>query len=141
MGTRADFYIGRGKDAEWLGSIAWDGYPEGIDHEILKCCSSEQFRTMVTAFIEGRSDGTLASRNWPWPWDDSGTTDYAYALDGNKVWAACFGHGWFDPLKEQPDREENPERFESLTCEFPDMSGSKNVRMDEGSGCIFLGPN
>lgn len=27
MGTRADFYIGRGENAEWLGSIAWDGDP------------------------------------------------------------------------------------------------------------------
>jgi len=26
MGTRADFYVGMGKDAEWLGSVAWDGY-------------------------------------------------------------------------------------------------------------------
>ena len=30
MGTRADFYIGKGTDAEWLGSIAWNGYPDGI---------------------------------------------------------------------------------------------------------------
>jgi len=30
MGTRADFYVGRGKTAEWLGSIAWDGYPAGL---------------------------------------------------------------------------------------------------------------
>jgi hypothetical protein len=29
MGTRADFYVGRGKDAEWLGSVAFDGYPSG----------------------------------------------------------------------------------------------------------------
>jgi hypothetical protein len=30
MGTRADFYIGRGTEAEWLGSVAWDGYPGGV---------------------------------------------------------------------------------------------------------------
>jgi hypothetical protein len=29
MGTRADFYVGRGETAEWLGSIAWDGNPGG----------------------------------------------------------------------------------------------------------------
>jgi len=27
MGTRADFYVGRGETAEWVGSVAWDGYP------------------------------------------------------------------------------------------------------------------
>ena len=27
MGTRADFYVGRGDAAEWIGSIAYDGYP------------------------------------------------------------------------------------------------------------------
>ena len=25
MGTRADFYVGVGKKAEWLGNVAWDG--------------------------------------------------------------------------------------------------------------------
>jgi hypothetical protein len=33
MGTRADFYIaieGETPHLEWLGSIAFDGYPEGI---------------------------------------------------------------------------------------------------------------
>jgi hypothetical protein len=25
MGTRADFYVGRGPEAEWLGSVAYDG--------------------------------------------------------------------------------------------------------------------
>ena len=25
MGTRADFYTGIDKNANWLGSIAWDG--------------------------------------------------------------------------------------------------------------------
>lgn len=33
MGTRADFYVGKGPNAEWLGSTAMDGYPEGIFHK------------------------------------------------------------------------------------------------------------
>jgi hypothetical protein len=28
MSSRADFYVGRGEDAIWLGSIALDGYPD-----------------------------------------------------------------------------------------------------------------
>jgi hypothetical protein len=35
MGTRADFYIGCGRDSEWIGSIAWDGYPDGLS-DLLK---------------------------------------------------------------------------------------------------------
>ncbi len=31
MGTRADFYTGRGQTAQWLGSIAWGGYPVGTE--------------------------------------------------------------------------------------------------------------
>lgn len=31
MSTRADFYVGRGAEAEWIGSISWDGYPDGVD--------------------------------------------------------------------------------------------------------------
>lgn len=39
MGTRADFYIEVGnelKPKDWLGSIAWDGYPKGIPASIKK---------------------------------------------------------------------------------------------------------
>jgi len=32
---RADFYVGRGKDANWLG-VSLDGYPDGIPKELLK---------------------------------------------------------------------------------------------------------
>jgi len=32
MPTRADFYVGRGADAEWLGSIAFDLRQDAIDH-------------------------------------------------------------------------------------------------------------
>lgn len=35
MGTRADFYVGRGKDAEWIGSVAFDGYPDGFERDDL----------------------------------------------------------------------------------------------------------
>lgn len=29
MGTRADFYVGRGENAKWIGSITRGGYIEG----------------------------------------------------------------------------------------------------------------
>ena len=33
MDERADFYVGRGEDAEWLGSITWNGYPKALAFE------------------------------------------------------------------------------------------------------------
>lgn len=117
MGTRADFYVGRGKDAEWLGSIAWDGYPDGIDPAILEATQSERYREAVASFLK-REDGTTPELGWPWPWDDSQTTDFAYALDGEKVHASSFGSEWCDPL----DQELDWESLEDKAAEFPDMS-------------------
>jgi hypothetical protein len=107
MGTRADFYVGRGATAEWLGSIAWDGYPSGLtDTPVLGATSEEDFRVIVRDFLATRRDGTTPEMGWPWPWENSQTTDYAYALDEGKVWASCFGHAWFDPMLPEKDDEE-----------------------------------
>lgn len=104
MGTRADFYMGRGADAEWLGSIAWDGYPEGIPDEIFAAETAESWREEVTKFLADRKDRSLPSDGWPWPWNDSTTTDYAYAWDdGVKI--CGFGHAWvtLDGMKSYND--------------------------------------
>lgn len=134
MGTRADFYVGRGQDAEWLGSFAFDGYPDGVDEDILKSIDERGYRIRVTRMLASRDDATLFDQGWPWPWDDSNTTDYAYAFDDGKVWACPFGHGWFDPLEEQPDDLEG-------TVEFPDMSEKKNVTFGQRSGLLVIGPS
>ncbi len=55
MGTRADFYIGRGEKAEWLGSVAWDGYPTGILPELLKSESENDYRTNLKEFFKERA--------------------------------------------------------------------------------------
>ena len=137
MGTRADFYIGRGENAEWLGSIAWDGYPQGIDKQVLGCRSPEAFRHAVASFLEKREDKTLPDQGWPWPWETSSTTDYAYAFDDG-VHASCFGGKWFDPnIKRTEDEEEND------TCKsavFPDMSKAKQrAKFGPHSGIMVIG--
>lgn len=138
VGTRADFYEGRGTEAEWLGSIAWDGYPDGIDKEILEATDSEIYRRAVAKFLE-REDATFPDMGWPWPWDDSQTTDYAYALDEGKVWSSCFGHGWFDPLESREDPDEDPEGYtEEKTAVFPNMAERKKVAWDRRSGVLFI---
>ncbi len=133
MGTRADFYVGRGKDAEWLGSIAWDAHPEDLGSpQLLAATGEPHYREEVASLLAKRDDGTLPEHGWPWPWDDSGTTDYAYAFDGGQVWVSPFGHEWF-PAKEPQPEERGPE-----TAIFPDMTGRKNVTLGKRSGIIII---
>lgn len=133
MGPRADFYVGRGEDAEWLGSIAWDGYPDAIDADLLRAKTSRAFHGRLKKFFTGRTDVTLPKRGWPWPWDDSATTDYAYAFDGARVWASCFGGKWFAATS----RKEHDERS-GKSAVFPNMKARQNVRFDVGSGLVIV---
>jgi hypothetical protein len=137
MGTRADFYVGRGNDAEWLGSLAWDGYPDGIEDAILGATTDDEFKAAVLKVLQDRDDGTTPEMGWPWPWDTSNTTDFAYAIEDGKVWASCFGGNWFDPLSEE---NEDGERAESdVRTNFPNMKDRKNMTMGPRSGVIVIG--
>ena len=78
MGTRADFYVNQ---SSWLGSIGFDGYPDGINDVIFEATSEESFRSEVHDFLKNRQDATFPEDNWPWPWTDSKTTDFAYSFD------------------------------------------------------------
>lgn len=51
MGTRADFYVGRGEAAEWLGSIAMDGYPDGHPEGCMAANTEEKYRTEVECIL------------------------------------------------------------------------------------------
>ena len=132
MGTRADFYVGRGDDMQWIGSIAWDGYPDGIKSEILTTANEDEFRAEVLAFIASRDDGTKPEMGWPWPWNTSSTTDYAYAFDGGEVFASCFGSPWWLAANEQP------EEGEGSAPNFPDMQSIKRTDYGDRSGVIFV---
>jgi hypothetical protein len=135
MGTRADFYVGRGKEAEWLGSIALDGYPGGIDKVILRARKESDFRKAVKEFLSGRDDGTFPKQGWPWPWEDSNTTDYAYAFHKGKVYGSCFGSEWFScyPLREKQDDDSS-----SRGQEFPNMKSKMALTFGKRSGLILV---
>lgn len=136
MGTRADFYVGRTRAAEWLGSIAWDGYPDGIPAEIKGAKGEADFRAAVTAFLCERKDRTLPADGWPWPWDDSRTTDYAYAHDAEQTWASCFGTSWFRADQSEPEEEDSGD---GGLPDFPDMKERRNVVLSgPRSGLIVL---
>lgn len=90
MGTRADFYSQSGKQLQqkdWIGSIAWDGYPRGIPAQIKKAKTEKEFIKECKKFFKNREDVSLPKDGWPWPWNDSSTTDYAYVFyKGNVSW-------------------------------------------------------
>lgn len=137
MGTRADFYVGEGKDAEWLGSIAWDGYPSNDTlFDIFHSQSEEQYRGRVTAMLADRGDATLPKMGWPWPWEDSRTTDYSYSFQGSKVMASGYGYSWFDPFKGGSEEKENYGVGDKIV--FPDMRDIQNVTLGSRSGIILL---
>jgi hypothetical protein len=144
MGTRADFYIGKGKESEWLGSIAWDGYPDAIAQAVKDAKSADEFRAAVAEFFAGRDDVTLPADGWPWPWNDSETTDYAYSFFDGGVKASCFGNNWFEParaeaMEDEESREEYEESGIGFKPDFPDMSGRKAVASGSRSGLIVIG--
>lgn len=132
MGTRADFYVGRGEQAEWLGSVAMDGYPGGVSGYIRAAKSETNFRKAVQVFLEGRDDATYPKDGWPWPWDDSQLTDYAYAFDAGKTWASCFGNQWFAA------NEEEPEAREKKVAVFPNMKSRQRVTFGKRSGLLIV---
>ena len=132
MGTRADFYIGLDCKAEWLGSIAYDGYPgDSIPDSILKATAAEDFRAAVLEFLKGRDDGTLPEFGWPWPWKSSATTDYSYAWHNDTVWIARGGWSKAGNWNDDQRVIEFPENF-------PDMSDRQNVTLGKRSGVMIL---
>ena len=158
MGTRADFYIGRGKNAKWLGSIAWDGHPDSINphsketeepyHGYIRHKSEEwpagehlfdsktedQFKQRLTRFFQYRDDVTLPEQGWPWPWENSNTTDYAYAYDEGKVYGTCFGHGWWIAPEEPDEENDSPKDIE-----WPNMDTSSSAPAgDNRSGVMMI---
>lgn len=141
MGTRADFYIGRGAHAEWLGSIAWDGYPDGLTRTgVLTAETKETFRTAVTAMLVSRDDGTVPAQGWPWPWNNSHTTDYSYAFDGSEVWVTNYGYRWYTArgYVGRDDDYDGDGDGEKETV-FPDMTPRQWVTLGKRSGILLIG--
>lgn len=139
MGTRADFYVGKGKDAEWLGSIALDG--NEIAGYIRAAKTEANYRKAVEVFLSKRDDATFPKDGWPWPWNDSGTTDCSYWFFDGQAWGAHFDDVYV-PCSAQVDDEGEyaPEVLASAEkIEFPDMSARKNVTLGKRSGVLIFG--
>lgn len=115
MGTRAAFWIGNPVDLgtrEWLGCVAWDGYPSEFA-QLAEITTAPEFRAAIDATATIRSDFADPTKGgWPFPWnDDIFLTDYTYALIDGIVQCACF-HSEFRPLAFElanPESESPPD--------------------------------
>jgi hypothetical protein len=65
----------------------------------------------------------LPENGWPWMWEDSQMTDYAYAFDEASVHASCFGRAWFDP-KNDLEKHDNA----GPRAVFPTMLQGSDLR-------------
>jgi len=142
MGTRVDFYVGRGENAEWLGSYGYDGYPEGVfgdDPSVLSGQATEvEWRAWVAHFIEEREG--IKPNTWPWPWETSATTDYAYAWDNHNIYGSNFGHPWFGLHRDLPDlgQLDDEEHDRGPRPVWPDMAHRMKVELGPASGVMVL---
>lgn len=134
MGTRADFYIKTGTELEWIGSVSWDGYDvhecqraDTSATSVRKADSEKDFRHALEVYFNERDDVRLAENGWPWPWEDSCTTDMSYVFDTQLGKTRCFSWGKelkpFDPNMEPEERDDEHDEAE-LPSDFkwPDMS-------------------
>lgn len=140
MGTRADFYVGRNPETmQWLGSLGEDGYPDGLSPAIFKAQTEAEYRNVIEHYIQCQRSGTMPHLGWPWPWNNSRTTDYSYAFDAGTVYVSKFGSQWV--CIADPDHPEKDLVFdeEADQVNFPDMSAIQNVDFGVRSGATFIG--
>ncbi|UUV28588.1 hypothetical protein NQK81_27835 [Amycolatopsis roodepoortensis] len=122
--TTHDFYLGRGQDADWLGSVRLGTRNDRWLDEITRARSAGGFITLValflrTARIHEAGEVALGNREWPWPWPTSHGTDFTHAFDTDAVWTARRGDRWSLRADQYipPGPDETP-------LEFPPMRDS-----------------
>lgn len=141
MGTRADFYVGK----EWLGSLGFDGYriyemeeKHANDSEDNRYCwaiitakTEPEYRQAVSNLLRINDDASTPEHGWPWPWEDSRTTDRAYVFDGDETKA----YAWGKAIIAGDDEAEGPEPADG----WPDMTAAQNVTIGTNrAGNILL---
>ncbi len=112
MGTRCDFYLGRGPLAQYLGSIGHDAYVDAMAERFEGIQTQDAFNARLTEVFAEYGE-IKAEHGWPWPWRDSHTTDTVVAFDGGQLWTNHYDGCWA-PLAD----------FENPTAQallFPDM--------------------
>lgn len=117
MSTKTDFYLGRGHDAEWLGSLQWECEPENLlrvppGRLALTATDEITYRAAVAdLFIVWETEdlGTAYPRRtgWPWPWATSHVSSWIVAFDpaAPGVFLTVGGGVRWEPLDPRNPRE------------------------------------
>ncbi|UUV28587.1 hypothetical protein NQK81_27830 [Amycolatopsis roodepoortensis] len=104
MSSNTDFYLGRGEDAEWIGSLHGECYPENFlavpPLRLAVTATTEAiFRAAVAdAFVVWEEErlGRAYRREggWPWPWYSSHNSSWIITFDpGDGAVFATVGGG------------------------------------------------
>ena len=147
MGTRCDFYVqikpGKMRIKDWRGSLGWDGYPGGLIHEqvgnpgFFGVTRTSDFLAAIKGVFAKRDDFTHPDMGYPWPWNDSWMTDFAYVFNEpeHRVDVYFFGkllppEHWYDEPHFNPETEK--------VAIFPDMTSKQNVTLGPRSGLTVV---
>lgn len=84
MSTRADFYVKRGDEMEWCGSIQWSGNETAVPASVTQAVSELDFKEALESMFKNRSDAVKPPERWPWIWESSKLTDFAYIMREDK---------------------------------------------------------
>lgn len=76
-------------------------------------------------------DATLPEHGWPWPWEDSTLTDFAYTYDGGETLVSRMGRKW----RRDGEEDDGPRAVEA----FPDMTAQRKLATGSRSGLMLLG--
>ena len=100
--NKADFYVGLGPGAEWIGSVKKCGELWAITTSILLQVSRTMYEEMVIEYIQF-CEGVVGDHvcKWPWDWNDSQMTDYSYIFvpEHHRVYMSMLGQDLIDPIK------------------------------------------
>ncbi|WP_241832828.1 hypothetical protein [Amycolatopsis sp. CB00013] len=142
MSSNTDFYLGRGDEAEWIGSLHGECYPENflaVPPVRLAITATDEtvFREAVAdAFDvwEEESLGHVYHRKggWPWPWYSSHNSSWIITFDPQRQRGVRHG-GRRRPLA--PPRPAQPMVSRGRRLARPALS----VRVVAGSGRVAVG--
>lgn len=100
---RADFYSHQGGITEWLGSVRVRGdyWAMRYKHPLMRARTKAEFVAAVEAVRRRWGNDFVSPRDgWPWPapHDSSRETEYAYAMQSQRVHMYRFGAAWAPDL-------------------------------------------
>ena len=143
--TAADFYLGRGPSARWIGSLRPQADPAELavtppGRILLAATASPDYARAVEDLLAlpaviQNGGGSRPADGWPWSWPDSSLTGWCYAFDTAGVWISYFGRAWFTcPLLTHTDFDEAVDRLRRSSSDGPRATFPPQLRQPSTVG-------